>query len=140
MAKDSIVYGMNANEYNNKLAVALKKISEISPPDWVQFVKTGTSKKRPPQEEDFWYKRAASIMRQLYVRSIVGVNRLKTRYGSRKNRGMRPEAFRKGSGKIIRVILQQTEAAGLVEKTKEAGKRAGRKLTKKGRELMESIN
>lgn len=135
----SVVYGMNANEYNSKLANALKEIPEIKSPEWMQFVKTGTSKKRPPQEEDFWYKRAASVMRQIYVRGAVGVSRLKTRYGSRKNRGMKPEAFRKGSGKIIRVILQQAESAGLLEKINETGKRAGRKLTNKGKELMEKI-
>ena len=69
----------------------------------------------------------------------VGVNRLKTRYGSRKNRGMRPEVFRKSSGKIIRTILQQAEKAELLEKTNELGRRSGRKLTEKGKEFMEAI-
>ena len=78
-------------------------------------------------------------MRQAYVRGIVGVNRLKTRYGSKKNRGMQPEIFRKGSGKIVRVILQQAEAAGLIEKTGDDAKKAGRKLTDKGKELMEGL-
>jgi small subunit ribosomal protein S19e len=137
--KTNTVYSMNPNEYNSKLADALKKIPEIKPPEWMQFVKTGSSKKRPPQEEDFWHKRAASIMRQIYIRGAVGVSRLKTRYGSRKNRGMKPEAFRKGSGKIIRLILQQAESAGLLEKTNEVGKKSGRKLTKKGKEFMESL-
>ncbi len=130
---------MNSNDYNSKLADALKKIPEIKSPEWMQFVKTGTSKKKPPQEEDFWYKRAASILRQIYVRGAVGVSRLKTRYGSRKNRGMKPEVFRKGSGKIIRVILQQAESAGLLEKIIESGKKSGRRLTNKGKELMEGI-
>jgi len=52
---------------------------------------------------------------------------------------VQPEIFRKGSGKIIRVILQQAEAAGLLEKINEPGKRAGRKLTDKGRELLEGL-
>ncbi len=135
----SAVYKLDANEYNEKLAQALKEMSEFEAPEWSYFVKTGTSKKKPPQEKDFWHKRAASILRQAYVRKTIGVNRLKTRYGSKKNRGMKPEAFRKASGKLIRVILQQAEAAGLLEKTNELGKRAGRKLTEKGKELMEGI-
>jgi small subunit ribosomal protein S19e len=98
------------------------------------------SKKRPPQEEDFWYKRAASILRQAYLNEVVGVNRLRTRYGSRKNRGMKPERFKKSGGKIIRVILQQAEAAGIMEKRNVSGKRAGRILTIKGKEFMEGIN
>lgn len=137
--KTSPVYEMPAHEYNKKLASALKKIPEFKEPDWAAFVKTGMSKKRPPQEEDFWHKRAASILRQIYIHKTVGVNRLRTRYGSRKNRGMKPEKFKKGGGKIIRVILQQAETAGLLEKYNERGKRAGRRLTEKGKELLESI-
>ena len=130
---------MKADEYNSKLAEVLKNIPEIKEPEWAAFVKSGVAKKRPPQEKDFWFKRAASILRQIYVKKVVGVNRLKTRYGSRQNRGVRPEKFKKGSGKIIRVILQQAETAGLLEKFNESGKRAGRRLTDKGKELLEEI-
>jgi len=137
--KTSSVYELKADEYNTKLAEALKQIPEFKEPEWSLFVKSGVSKVKPPTNKDFWFKRAASILRQAYVRNIVGVNRLRTRYGSKQNRGMRPEIFKKASGKIIRVILQQAEAAGLLEKYNVPGKRAGRKLTAKGRELMEGI-
>ncbi len=130
---------MPAGEYNTKLTEILKNIPEFKQPEWVDFVKTGVAKQRPSQEKDFWYKRAASILRQIYIHETVGVNRLRTRYGSKKNRGMKPERFRKGSGKIIRVILQQAEKAGLLEKSKEQKKRAGRKLTENGKKLLESV-
>lgn len=130
------VYDMPAAEYNNKLAEALKQMPEFKMPEWAAFVKTSVARERPPKEE-FWHKRAASILRQLYIHSIVGVGRLRTRYGGRKNRGQKPERFRKGSGKIIRIILQQAEAAGFVEKIK--GKKAGRQLTEKGKEFLDSI-
>ena len=87
-------------------------------------------------DNDFWYKRAASILRQIYIRKNIGVNRLKVRYGGKKNRGVKPSEFRKGSGKIIRTILQQAEKAGFVEKTE---KPKGRKLTEKGKKFLESI-
>ena len=135
----SIVYEMPADEYNKKLAEALKNIPEFEQPEWAFFIKTGVAKKRPPQEDNFWYKRAASILRQIYIHKTVGVNRLKTRYGSKQNRGMKPEKFKKASGKIIRTILQQAEKAGLLEKFNESGKRAGRKLTEKGKKLLEGI-
>ena len=137
--KVSPVYEIPAGEYNNKLAMALKEMPEFKQPEWSLFVKSGVSKKLPPLEKDFWHKRAASILRQIYIKKIVGVNRLRTRYGSKQNRGMKPEKFKKGSGKIIRTILQQAESAGLVEKFKENGKKAGRRLTNKGKELMEGI-
>jgi len=131
------VYEIPADLYNKKLAEALKNIAEFQIPEWAFFVKSGGSKERPPAEADFWFVRAASILRQLYIHGVVGVGRLRTRYGGKKNRGMKPEEFRKASGKIIRVILQQAEKAGLVEKIKD--KKAGRKLTEKGRQFLEDI-
>ncbi len=124
-------------KYNSTLAEALKEIPEFKKPEWADFVKTSTHKQRPSIEADFWHKRAASILRQIYIKEIVGVERLRTRYGGRKDRGQRPPEFRKGGGKIIRVILQQAEQAGLVEKVKE--KSSGRKLTKKGKDFLESV-
>jgi len=133
------VYELPADQYNSKLAEALKNIPEFKQPEWSLFVKTGPAKVKPPTNSDFWHKRAASILRQIYTHNVVGVNRLKTRYGSKKNKGMKPEKFYRASGKIIRVILQQAEKAGLLEKYNESGGRAGRRLTKQGRELLEGV-
>ena len=128
---------IESHKYNSMLASALKEVDEFKKPEWIDFVKTSTHKQRPSTEEDFWHKRAASILRQIYIKGIVGVERLRTRYGGRKNRGQRPPEFRKGGGKIIRIILQQAEKAGFVEKVKE--KKSGRKLTEKGKEFLESV-
>jgi small subunit ribosomal protein S19e len=128
---------IESGKYNTLLAEALKKVPEFKKPEWVDFVKTSTHKQRPSIEPDFWQKRTASILRQMYIRGIVGVERLRTRYGGRKDRGQRPPEFRKSGGKIIRVILQQAEAAGFVEKVKD--KKSGRKLTEKGRQFLENI-
>ena len=135
----SPVYEMPAAEYNTKLANILKNMPEFKQPEWSMFVKSSVSKQRPPRDPDFWFKRAASILRQIYTHNVVGVNRLKTRYGGRKKRGVRPEHFAKASGKMIRVILQQSEKAGLLEKFNESGKRAGRKLTQTGKDLLDGV-
>ena len=50
------VYEMNPNEYNLKLAEALKKIPEFKQPDWSRLVKSGASKERPIDDPDFWHK------------------------------------------------------------------------------------
>ena len=137
------VYELHAQEYNKKLAEALKKVPEFKEPEWLKFVKSAPSKERPIDDPDFWYKRCASILRQVYKKGILGVNRLKTKYGSKKNRGYAPEQFKKASGKIIRVILQQTDAAGLTQIAKEIkgvrSKKPGRELTTKGKDFMEAI-
>ena len=137
------VYEIHAQEYNLKLAEALKKISEIKEPEWAKFIKTGPSKERPTEDSDFWYKRTASILRQIYKKGIIGVNKLRTKYGSKKNRGYAPEKYRKAGGKIIRTILQQCDKAGLTEIAKEIKgvrtKKPGRQLTVKGKLFMEGI-
>src|SRR3989344_4890467 len=112
------VYEIPGDKYNMKLAEALKNLPEFKMPEWAVFVKT-------------------SILRQIYINKVVGVGRLRTRYGGKQNRGMRPSKFRKSSGKIIRVILQQAEREGLLEQAKS--KKKGRQLTKKGIEFLESI-
>ncbi|OGJ12665.1 hypothetical protein A3K82_02250 [Candidatus Pacearchaeota archaeon RBG_19FT_COMBO_34_9] len=143
MEKKNSVYEMAPGEYNLKLAEALKNIPEFKEPEWVKFVKSSSSKQRPIEDPDFWYKRAASVLRQIYKKGIVGVNRLRTRYGSKKNRGVKPERFVKAGGKIIRTILQQADNAGFTESIKSIKgtreKRPGRKLTAKGKEFMEEI-
>lgn len=140
---ENSVYEMDAQEYNLKLAEALKSIEEFKEPGWVAFVKSGSGKERPIEEEDFWYKRAASVLRNVYKKGSVGTERLRTKYGSKKNRGFRPEEFRKASGKIIRVILQQSDAAGFTEIQKAVkgvrSKRPGRILTEKGKKFLEEM-
>ncbi len=143
MEEKNPVYDLNAQEYNLKLAEALKKIPEFKEPGWVVFVKSGPAKERPIDDLDFWHKRAASILRQLYRRKIVGVNRLRTKYGSKKNRGYQPETFKKAGGKIIRTILQQSDNAEFTEIAKQIRgvrkRKPGRQLTEKGKKFLEGI-
>lgn len=131
------IFAQDPEKYIPALADALKKIPEFEIPIWAMYVKTGPSKERPPADVDFWYIRSASVLRQLYIKGVIGVGKLRTRYGSRKDRGGQPDKFFKGSGKIIRVILQQAEAAGLVEKV--TNRQFGRRLTQKGRDFLDSI-
>lgn len=142
--KMTTVYEMNPQEYNVKLAEALKTIPEFEVPAWSLLVKSSASKERPIEDAEFWHKRAASILRQIYKVGIVGTERLRTKYGSKKNRGMKPERFVKASGKIIRTILQQADKAGFTEIAKDIkgvrSKKPGRQLTQKGKEFLESIN
>ena len=139
----SSVFELPAQEYNLKLAGALKKIPEFEMPEWAGFVKSGPAKERPIDDVDFWHKRAASILKQIYKKNIVGVNRLRTKYGSKKNRGFKPEKFKRAGGKIIRTILQQADAAGFTEIAKAVrgvrSKKPGRTLTEKGRKFMEGV-
>lgn len=114
-------------------AVELK--GSIEMPQWAVFVKTGTHKQRAPEQADWWYLRAASVLRQVYMNGPVGVEKLRTFYGGRKRRGHKPPHFRKAGGKIIRTILIDLEKQGYIEKK---GK-AGRIITAKGQKFLDGV-
>ena len=116
-----------------KVATYFKENRVIEPPPWAMFVKTGVHKERPPQDPDWWYIRAAAVLRKLYLNGPIGVSRLRKMYGGRHRRGHSPPKFAKGSGAVIRKILQQLEEAGLAEKADNKGRVA----SKKGKELLE---
>ncbi len=126
------VYDVPPDMLIQRVAERLKEMEEIKPPEWAMFVKTGVHKERSPEQEDWWYVRVAAILRKVYVNQPVGLERLRTAYGGRKNRGVKPEKFRKGSGSIIRKALQQLEKAGLVKKTE-----SGRVVTPEGKSLLD---
>lgn len=116
-------------------ATALKDYETIKPPSWAKFVKTGTHKENPPEDaENWWFIRCASILRKVYAKGPIGQERLRSLYGGRKNRGPKPDKFVKGSGSIIRKVLQQLEEAGLLERTKK-----GRRITAEGISLLSKI-
>ena len=75
------IYNIKHREFNTKLAEELKKFPEFEAPEWSYFVKSSVARQRPIQEPNFWQKRTASILRQIYIKKLIGVNRLKARYG-----------------------------------------------------------
>jgi small subunit ribosomal protein S19e len=108
------VYDVNANELVEKAAEELKKVSEIKAPVWAAYAKTGVNKERPPLKNDWWYMRAAALLRSIYVLGPIGVNKLRVKYGSKKNMGHAPDRVYKSSGNIIRKCMQQLEKAGFI--------------------------
>jgi len=120
------------------MAEELKKIDTVRAPAWAGYVKTGHFKTRPPLQSDWWYTRSAAVLRSVARLGPVGVSKLRHKYGGKKDRGHKTEHTYKGSGNIIRKVLQQMEQAGLVEKT-EKGVHKGRALTGKGHSFIDKI-
>jgi small subunit ribosomal protein S19e len=89
----------------------------------------------PPEDPDWWFTRAAAVLRRVYVDGPLGVERMRSFYGGNKNRGSRPNAFRKGSGSILRKSLQQLEAAGLILHDK-----TGRRISPEGMKFLDNLS
>ncbi len=123
---------VNANELVKKTSEEIR--SKIEIPEWARYVKTGVSRERPPEKEDWWYTRSASILRRIYVDGPVGVQKLRSYYGGLHRRGHKPAHFARGSGKIARTILQDLEKAGFIKKEKK-----GRVITSQGIKFLNSV-
>jgi len=130
------VYNVPAEELINEVAKKLQNDKSISLPEENMFSRTGMSRENPPENKDWWYTRCASILRKIYIKEGIGVERLRAEYGGKRDRGSKPYKARAGSGSIVRRALQQLEKTGYVKKIK--GK--GRVLTPKGRSFLDNTS
>ena len=126
------VYDVKSSDVVGLVAERLK--DKIKQPAYIGLVKSGAGKERLPSSPDFWYTRSASILRQVYVNGPVGVSRLRTRYGNRKEHVVHRKHHVNAGGSIIRDALIELEKAGYVKNTK-----SGRVMTPQGRSFMDKI-
>jgi small subunit ribosomal protein S19e len=117
------------------LAVQVRTLSAVQQPEWARFMKTGSHAERPPQDSEWWFTRAASLLRKLYLHGPVGLGDLERAYGGTKALAYFPKHHRDAGGSAIRQVLKQLEAAELVTKTPK-----GRVLTSKGRAMLDKAS
>ena len=116
------------------LADNLKSVDAIQPPEWSDFVKTSVHKEQSPTQPDWWYFRTASVLRKIGINGPIGTERLARHYSGNRDRGSKPNRSSNGSRKVLRLIMQQLEIAGFVEKSKKGG----RGLTPKGQSVLDN--
>ncbi|ONK76333.1 uncharacterized protein A4U43_C03F26500 [Asparagus officinalis] len=122
------------NEQNrNSPLIEFPLVMEL--PQWTDIVKTGRFKELAPYDPDWYYIRAASMARKIYIRQGIGVGGFQKIYGGRKRNGSRPPHFCKSSGAIARNILQQLQAMNIIE----VDPSGGRKITSQGRRDLDQV-
>ncbi len=130
---------VNVNDVPSSRLIALVaeqvKGIGVQEPQWARFVKTGSHAERPPSDPAWWYTRAASVLRKLYVHGPLGLSDLERAYGGTKALHYYPKHHRDAGGSSVRVVLKQLEQAELVSKTPK-----GRTLTPKGRALLDKAS
>merc|ERR1711924_290085 len=104
-----------ADAFIKKCADFLKRQPKFQVPKWADLVKTGHFKELAPYDEDWFYVRAASIARKIYLRPGCGIGALRHWYGGAHRRGTRTTRHATASGAVIRNALKGLEAQGLVE-------------------------
>ncbi len=125
-----------ASKFIEKLTKHLKdNVDQVNPPAWASVAKTGSHVEKPPQNPDWWYIRSASVLRKVYVHGPIGAERLRADYGGNKGSQVKPAHATKAGKSIVRKILQQLEAAGLIETLKPQGRR----ISKNGRKVLHDL-
>ncbi|MFB6189655.1 MAG: 30S ribosomal protein S19e [Halapricum sp.] len=133
------LYDVPAADLIEAVADRLADDGDVEAPDWIEFTKTGVGRELPPEQEDFWATRVASLLRKVAIDGPVGVGALATEYGDTKGGSnryqVRPPRQSDSSRNIIRTALQQLEAADYV--TTEGND--GRVVTADGRQLLDEV-
>jgi len=129
------VHDVPSSKLITALALQMKEVPGVEQPEWSRFVKTGSHAERPPTSSEWWFTRAASLMRKLYLHGPVGLGDLERAYGGSKALKYYPKHHRDAGGSSIRKILKQLEQAELVAKTPK-----GRVLSSKGRGMIDRVS
>jgi small subunit ribosomal protein S19e len=131
-------YDAPTDELLSAVAEELDGLDAIEAPDWAEYAKTGPGRELPPEQDDFWVRRCASLLRKVAIDGPVGIGALETEYGGISSGSTRyrvaADHSMDGSGNIIRTALQQLEEEDLVS----TAKGEGRRITPDGQSLLDS--
>ena len=122
-ARGICVRDVAATAFIAAYAEHLKNSDKFDLPVWADTVKTAVFKELAPYGDDWYYTRAASIARKVYLRPGIGIGQLQKWYGGSYRNGTRSEHFRKANSGIIRSVLLQLEEMKVVEKVSKGGRR-----------------
>eukprot|EP00298_Acanthocystis_sp_HF-20_P001826 c12283_g1_i1.p1 GENE.c12283_g1_i1~~c12283_g1_i1.p1 ORF type:complete len:146 (-),score=40.27 c12283_g1_i1:129-566(-) len=125
---------VSAEKFVAEYAAHLKKSGKVHLPAFHVYAKTGKFKDLAPTNPDWYFIRAASLARKVYLRQNTGVGAFRQVYGGSERRGVKPNRFCLASGGIIRHCLQDLERIGIVAKGTK-----GRVITKEGQRILDSI-
>jgi len=126
----------DAAEFINALAAHFKQSGKIELPEWHDLVKTAPFKEMCPMDPDWYYVRAASLARKIYLRGGTGVGAFTKVYGGASHNSVRTPHFRKAAKGVIRHVLQQLAELDIVAKRKD---QKGRWITRNGQRELDTI-
>ncbi|ESR53950.1 hypothetical protein CICLE_v10022728mg [Citrus x clementina] len=130
------VKDVSPHEFVKAYAAHLKRSGkQIELPTWNDIVKTGTLKELAPYDPDWYYIRAASMARKIYLRGGLGVGSFRRIYGGGKRNGSCPPHFSKSSGSVARHILHQLQNTNIIE----LDSKGGRRITSSGQRDLDQV-
>jgi small subunit ribosomal protein S19e len=135
VASGITVRDVAADKFIAAYSEVLKNNDKFIVPKWVDLVKTSVAKELAPYDPDWYYIRAAAIVRKVYLRQGTGVGALKKRFGGNFRRGAKPERHQDAAGGLIRTILLSLDELNITE----AHGKGGRKITRTGQQALDLV-
>ncbi|KAK3225863.1 hypothetical protein Dsin_005725 [Dipteronia sinensis] len=115
-----------------------RTVKDVSPHEFVKAYASHlkrSGKELAPYDPDWYYFRAASMARKIYLRGGLGVGAFRRIYGGRKRNGSRPPHFCKSSGSVACHILQQLQNMNIID----LDQKGGRKTTPSGQRDLDQV-
>ncbi|KAG5572145.1 hypothetical protein H5410_061911 [Solanum commersonii] len=129
------VKDVSPHDFVKAYAAHLKRSGKMELPEWTDIVKTGKLKELAPYDADWYYIRAASMARKIYLRGGIGVGGFRRIYGGNQRNGSCPRHFCKSSGSVARHILQQLQNMNIID----FEPKGGRRITSSGQRDLDQV-
>src|SRR2546428_3616496 len=105
-----------------RIASHLASEGKVAAPDWAPFARTGVHTEKAPVRKDWWFLRAAAILRKVYILGPIGTSRLSAEFGGARDGGGPPPHPRQGGRNNVRTPLPPLEEGGDVGGPGERGR------------------
>ncbi|KAJ1421469.1 Winged helix DNA-binding domain superfamily [Sesbania bispinosa] len=135
MATSRTVKDVSPHEFVKAYSAHLKRSGKMELPEWTDIVKTARFKELAPHDPDWYYVRAASMARKIYLRGRSWCWCISEDLWWSQRNGSRPPHFCKSSGAIARHILQQLQNMSIIE----LDTKGGRRITSSGRRDLDQV-
>jgi len=133
--KGATVRDVPANKWVKAMAQQFKREGKILVPNCADLVKTSHGRERAPQSVDWYYLRAAAVLRRIYLRPGTGYGGLGKAFGNLKNRGSKPERTFRAAVGPLHWACKSLEGLKLIAK----GRGKGRVVTREGRKRADTV-
>eukprot|EP00759_Apiculatamorpha_spiralis_P007309 PhF_6_TR14306/c0_g1_i1/m.22975/K02966/RP-S19e, RPS19; small subunit ribosomal protein S19e len=115
------VKDVDADQWIKGFAAHLKQQGQLDVPEFVDFAKTGISRVLSPQNPDWYYVKAAAVLRRVYLRPFTGIGGLRRVFAKTWGRS-RPQHLVLAAGGVTRKVLQSLEKLNLLTKSEDGGR------------------
>ncbi|KAL0229959.1 hypothetical protein PCE1_003523 [Barthelona sp. PCE] len=125
---------VTADQFIQACGLHLKNANILELPTEITYIKSAPGRELGPQDPDWFFKRAAAILRRVYIQPGIGLGGFAKYFGAKARNGHARNHGALAARGVIRRIIQNFEKAGLIEQSTK-----GRVLSSEGRRVCDTV-